>query len=244
MKRADWDTAAPNWIAWVRELADDAYHDYAPSFFDDVVPMPGRATLDVGCGEGRSARELRAAGHRVVGIDGSPAMTRAARDHDATGSYLVADAAALPFADGSFDLAVAYNVLMDLDDLEGSLQEIARVLELGGRLAACVLHPVAEAGSFEERAAGARFAIEDSYFGVRDYKLTFERRGRSMTFSSTRYPLESYARALEGAGFAIERLREPRAPASAVEADPSEERWTRVPLFLFLGAIKIRSASG
>jgi SAM-dependent methyltransferase len=84
----------------------------------------------------------------VVGVDASQTLVRAATDAG-PGPFLVADAAALPFADSSFDLAVAYNVVMDLDDLAVSLQEVARSLTPGGRLAACVLHPIAEAGEFE-----------------------------------------------------------------------------------------------
>jgi hypothetical protein len=60
-----------------------------------------------------------------------------------------------------------------------------------------------------------------------------------MTFSSTSYPLERYARSFEGSGFSIERLREPRAPSAAVARDPGEGRWTRVPMFLFLRLVKL-----
>ena len=87
----------------------------------------------------------------MAGVDGSATLVAAARDAEA-GLFLVADAAALPFADDSFDLVVAYNVLMDLDDLPAALTEVARVLEPGGHFAACVLHPLAEAGSFASRA--------------------------------------------------------------------------------------------
>ena len=60
-------------------------------------------------------RDLQARGHRVVSVDGSPTLLRYARDADPSGHYLLADAPALPLADGSADLAVAYNTLMDFD---------------------------------------------------------------------------------------------------------------------------------
>jgi len=238
VKRADWETEAPNWIAWAREPGHDSYHDYGPLFFEETVLAPGRRTLDLGCGEGRITRELRRRGHDVVGVDGSPTLVTAARDAE-PGAFLVADAARLPFAGATFDLAIAYNVLMDLDDLDGGLAEVARVLQPGGRLAICVLHPLCEAGSFAARETGAPFVIEGSYFDQRDYAATFTRAGLTMTFSSSSYPLERYARALESAGLAIELLREPQAPNSAVARDPSEGRWQRVPVFLFLRAIRL-----
>ena len=243
MKRHDWDEQAPNWIAWVRDLADDAYRDYAPRFFDLVVPEPGGATLDIGCGEGRSARDLVTRRHRVVAIDASPTLLRAARAADPAGRFAIADAAALPFADATFDLVVAYNVLMDLDDLAGSLREAARVLEPGGTLAACVVHPLAEAGEFEARDANARFFIDRSYFEERRYRNRFSRDGYTMTFSSSAYPLETYARLMGEAGFAIVRLDEPRAPAESIARDPAEARWARIPLFLFLRAVKLATAT-
>lgn len=236
VKRADWETQARNWIAWARAPEHDSYHDYGPIFFEQIVPPPGRRTLDLGCGEGRVTRELRARGHDVVGVDASATLVTAA-SHTEDGKFLVADAAGLPFDEDSFDLVVAYNVLMDLDDLPGSLTEVARVLRPSGHFVVCVLHPMAEAGSFASRAPDEPFVVTGSYFEQRHYTATFERDGLSMTFSSATYTLEAYARALESAGFLIESVREPQAPLSAVSKDPGEERWRRVPIFLFLSAV-------
>ena len=160
MKRRAWDGQAENWIGWTRELQDDAYHDYAPAFWNGFVPSGAPRALDIGCGEGRSTRDLASRSDRTVGVDGSFALARAAADAGGDVRYVNADAARLPFADGSFDLVTAYNVLMDLDDLDASLLELARVLTSEGVLAVCVLHPFAEAGAFERREAGARFILQ------------------------------------------------------------------------------------
>jgi SAM-dependent methyltransferase len=237
VKRRDWEAEAENWIAWARAPEHDSYHDYGPSFFDDMVPAPGRRTLDLGCGEGRITRDLQHRGHDVISADASPTLVGAAKNA-AEGRFVVGDAAALPFADSSFDLAVAYNVLMDLDDLGTSLREVARVITPGGRFATCVLHPMAEAGNFESREPDAKFVIDGSYFERREYKDTFSSAGLSMTFSSSRYPLEDYFTAFGSAGLLIEMLREPKPPDRTVERDPGERRWARVPLLLFMRAIK------
>jgi hypothetical protein len=47
----------------------------------------------------------------------------------------------------------------------------------------------------------------------------------------------SYFLALETAGFLVERLREPPAPKRAVERDPAEHRWQRIPAFLHVTAL-------
>ena len=236
--RAGWEEQARNWAAWARTPGHDAYWQFREAFFEEIVPNAGRATLELGCGEGRVARDLRDRGHRVTGVDASPTLLEFARDAEADSRYLVADAAELPFEDGSFDLVVAYNSLMDFDDLAGSVREAARVLEPGGRFAVCITHPLADAGRFQSREADAPFVVSGSYFGRRPFGESFARGGLEITFHGYVAPLEDYLLALEHAGFLVERIREPAVPADEVAADPAEARWRRVPNFLHLLALK------
>jgi SAM-dependent methyltransferase len=226
-----WESEASNWIAWARAPGHDEYWYYRDSFFDEIVPPAGRATLELGCGEGRVVRDLQELDHRVTGIDAAPSLVAAARELDPGGTYLVADASALPFDDGSFDLVVAYNSLMDVDDMPGAVSEAGRVLEAGGRFCVCVTHPFFDSAEWESHAPDARFVIQGSYFGKRRFEGTFERNGLTITFRGWCYSLGDYSRALEDAGLVIERIRE---PVKALE-DP---RHDRVPLFLQLRACK------
>ena len=238
MTAADhWEREALNWSAFVRGPARDAYEDYAPSFFE-LLPESPKQLLEVGCGEGRVSRDLRSRGYDPVGVDISPTLVRLAQQADPDGRYVVADAASLPFDDDGFGLVVAYNSLMDVDDLTRAVSEIARVLEPGGRLCVCVTHPFADAGRFSTREADAAFVVTDSYLERRPFELTVERNGVRMTFGGWAYPLEAYGRAFEDAGLLVEALREPAVPDKALERDPAEGRWKRMPAFLFIRAIK------
>jgi SAM-dependent methyltransferase len=209
----DWETQARNWIAWVREPNFDSYWHYRADFFD-LVPAPGRATLDFGCGEGRVSRDLAARGHRVTSVDASPTLLEAARQADPDGEYVLGDTAALPFEDGAFDLAIAYNVLMDVDDLAGSVREAARVLAPRGRLCLSITHPMNDAGRFEGTGADAALVIDRSYFERHRVADEVEREGMRMVFHGWTNPLEAYTRALEDAGLLIEALREPMFPGT------------------------------
>ena len=111
---------------------------------------------------------------------------------------------------------------MDIDDMPRAVSEAARVLRPGGRMAACVVHPLSYAGSFETREAAAPFRIEGSYLEERHARDTFERGGLTLTFSSTTFTLESYSRAMEVAGLRIDLLREPPPPGAAITDDPAE----------------------
>ena len=229
---------AESWLRWARTPGHDAYWQYRDAFFDELLPAPGHLTLEVGCGEGRVARDLARHGHRVVAVDASPTLAASAAAADPTGRYLVADAAALPFGDGCFDLVVAYNSLMDVDDMPAAVAEAARVLQPGRPLCVSVTHPTADAGRFQSTDPDAPFIIAGSYLGRHRVDEPFERDGLQMHFTGWRYPLEAYARALEDAGLLIDRLREPPAPASALTTRPGYERWQRLPNFLHLRAVK------
>ncbi len=223
-----WEDRSDQWLAWARGPGLDLYRRYRDHFLDRIVPGPGRATLEVGCGEGRVARDLIARGHTVTAVDVSPALVASAADADPAGRYLVAIAEALPFEAGAFDLVVAYNSLMDVDDMPAAIREAARVLARGGRFAVCVTHPIENAGRFAADDDAAPFVIDGSYLGTRRFEVVAERDGLSMEFAGWAYDLEIYFAALESAGFVVERLSEP-APRSE-----RASRWGRVPMFLML----------
>src|SRR5919204_3564626 len=104
MGREHWERHARDWVRWARTPSHDSFWDFGPAFFDVMVPGPGAATLEIGCGEGRVARQLHAKGHRVVALDASPTLVRHAAAEDAGPRYVMGDMAALPFGDGVFDL--------------------------------------------------------------------------------------------------------------------------------------------
>jgi SAM-dependent methyltransferase len=225
---------AENWVRWARTPGHDSYWYYRDSFFDAIVPGPSSLTLEVGCGEGRVARDLSRRGHTVVAVDSSRTLIRYAGEADPAGAYLLADAAALPFADGAFDLVVAYNSMMDVEDMPAAVREAARVLTADGRICVCVTHPFTDAGRFASDDEDAPFVIQGSYLAAREFHERFERSGLEITFHGHCYPLQDYGQALEEAGFVIERLREPSVSAEEVEAQRSWIQGQRIPTFLHL----------
>ena len=233
MSREHWERESSNWAEWARRPDFDAYWKYSQAFFE-LLPSPGWRTLEVGCGEGRVSRDLVKRGHRVTGLDTSQTLIHLAKDADQQSSYLRADAAALPLASESFDLVVFYNSLMDVDDMELSVREAARVLHRGGAMCACVTHPIADAGRYESEDSDARFIIEGTYLGDRRwFAAHIEREATPMNFAGWAYPLEGYFGALERAGFVIQAVRE---PTSSEAGD--DKRWSRIPLFLMWRAVK------
>lgn len=104
---------------------------------------PGMTLLDLGCGPGTITLDLAEAvgpRGRVVGVDRDEAplvMARqeAATRRDSSTVFEVADAYALPFADDTFDVAHAHQVMQHLGDPVAALRELARVVRPGGIVA-------------------------------------------------------------------------------------------------------------
>jgi 2-polyprenyl-6-hydroxyphenyl methylase/3-demethylubiquinone-9 3-methyltransferase len=96
-------------------------------------PLAGRRVLDLGCGKGRFARALSNQGARVVALDLAAGMLAQARGMD----RVRASAKRLPFGPRTFDAVVAVEVFEHLEPvaLEGTLDELRRVLRPGGLLA-------------------------------------------------------------------------------------------------------------
>jgi SAM-dependent methyltransferase len=234
--KAAWETNAEDFIAFAG-ASDEHYRTYHRDLFLELLPPPGRRTLDVGCGEGRLSRDLTRLRHHVVGIDASPTMLAAARKADPAFEVYLADAAALPLDAGSFDLVVAFMALQDVDDLEGAVQEAARVLVPGGRFCLAVVHPLNSAGEFEGTEPDSPFTITGSYLQPSYYADQLARDGRELTLVSIHRPLQAYSDALADAGFVVERLREIGRPQSAIRL-ARHRRWQRLPLFLHLRAVK------
>jgi len=230
-----WEQRAGQWVRWAREPGHDSYWRFHRDRFLELLPPPGRLTVDVGCGEGRLARDLKALGHTLLAVDRSPTMVGHAREADPGLDVREADAAALPLDDGAADLVVSFMSLMNTDDLEAAVREAARALGPGGRYCLATTHPINTAGAFASREANAPFVIEGSYFERTQRELPVERDGLEMTFLDAHRPLEDYFRALEEAGLLVERLREiPDSTEAPVEE--SFLRWRRVPLFPHLRA--------
>jgi SAM-dependent methyltransferase len=222
-----WERHAGRWARWARVPGHDIYHEQLnwPAF-RGLCPPPGRRTLDVGCGEGRVGRQLAAAGHCVAGIDSSPTLVALAREAGGFEELVCGDSAKLPWPGQSFDLVLAYMSLHDIDDLAGTVAEIGRVLDPGGRFCLAIVHPL-----------NRRTEALENYFDEQRVADDLERGGLSMTFEGIDRPLEAYPQALARAGFVIEELREPRPTAAAVAAAPQLAKAAKRPYFLHMRCV-------
>ena len=128
------------YTAWERSAW--AYHNFWTRLTNQAVEpllsavQRGDTTrlLDVATGAGNVAQAGIRKGMRVVGVDFSTAMLAQARKQDTAIDFCEGDAAALPFADNSFDAVIINFGLLHFGNPGQALGEAYRVLHPGGRI--------------------------------------------------------------------------------------------------------------
>src|SRR5689334_19146184 len=139
------DSSTRSWNAigesWASHADSNDYRNFflMPRMLEMLGDVSGKRVLDLGCGEGGYARELKRRGAHVIGVDGSETLVRIARERAAAEKldiqFICANANALEtIADNDYDVVVAAMSLMDVEDCTGAVREVRRVLRDGGSL--------------------------------------------------------------------------------------------------------------
>ncbi|MFQ5529476.1 MAG: class I SAM-dependent methyltransferase, partial [Gemmatimonadota bacterium] len=114
---------------------DEAEAARAVRLFLDSVPPRDGPVLDLACGAGRHARELVAAGVRVIGLDLSAVLLREARKVDAGLLLVRGDMRRLPFAEFSFggltSFFTSFGYLSTVEEDRAVITQIRRTLAPG-----------------------------------------------------------------------------------------------------------------
>lgn len=132
--------SVPNWSGEDYGKVSALQRSVAMETLADLVLGGAEWVLDIGCGDGFLTREIasRVPNGFVVGMDASPRMVATAHDVGASAPagprFLRADARRLPFATTTFDLAVSFNTLHWVPQLDEALAQIAAVLRPEGKV--------------------------------------------------------------------------------------------------------------
>ena len=235
------------WDEWAAEYEDTGHRAWsqdeptwgiwgAPE--SNVRMLPADATgldcIELGCGTAYVSAWLARRGARVVGIDNSSAQLRTAKrlqaEFDLSFPILQANAAHVPFPDGSFDVAISEYGASIWADPYRWISEAARVLRPGGRLHFLVNGTLLILCSEEDLDVPATTTMQRDYFGFHRFEWEHE------TAIDFHLGYGDMIRLLRANGFEIEDLVEIRAPegshtrATFVSYDwarrfPSEQVW-------------------
>ena len=187
--------------------------------------------LDVGCGEGRFCRMLKAAGVSVTGIDPTPQLLETARQRDPSGDYRPGRAEQLEFETASFDLVVSYLTLVDIPDFRTAIREMTRVLKHGGSLL------IANLTGFTSACADQGWVKDEEgrrlHFPVDRYldEFSFQMEWADIQIENWHRPLSAYMAAFLESGLNLTFFAEP----AAVSGEASRQaNHRRVPWFVVM----------
>ncbi len=212
----------------IRKGALAPFHDWiVPITLDLAGEVEGCRVCDLACGQGVVARRLAQRGARVLGIDVSEKLLDLARlyerDEPRGVDYEGGDAQTLDAVpDGAFDGVICNMSLMDIPDLDATLDTVSRVLRPDGWFVFSVVHPVCQTpGSpWWAREGGAIVGVEVRNYFAEGYWRRGNPEGIRGRLGAHHRTLSTYVNGLARFGLFIERLLEPRASGEYADLAP------------------------
>jgi SAM-dependent methyltransferase len=193
--------------------------------------------LDVGCGEGQVARlALTNGATTAIGIDPTWTQLTVAAERGGGATYVRGGAATLPFADTTFDAAVACLVFEHITDLDEAIAELARVLRPGGRFLFLLNHPLLQtpnSGWIDDQVLDP----PEQYWRIGPYLVedeTIEEVEKDVFIPFIHRPLSRYLNALADVGLTLRRMEEPAPPPGFLARAAEYEAAATIPRLLFL----------
>jgi SAM-dependent methyltransferase len=234
--------------AWERNAAwwQEGFTDGAdPEYEEQILPLAAHylagatRVVDVGAGEGQIARlASRLGAELVAGVDPTRAQIAVAAARAGGPLYLRGSAEQLPFADASFDTALACLVFEHLPDHHAPIAEIGRVLAPGGRFVFFLNHPLLQAPN-----SGwvIDHILEEEYWRIGPYlpvDVSMEELAPGVLLPFVHRPLSQYVNALADNGMLIERMEEPAPPEGFLAKADEYRAAATIPRLLLLVARK------
>lgn len=229
---------------WQNGFSDGADVEYV----EQILPLAlehldgAQRVLDVGTGEGQVARVAAAGGARVAGIDPTPAQTTEAGRRGGGPAYARAVAEALPFADASFDVAVACLVFEHIEAVDAAVGEVGRVLDRGGRFLFFLNHPLLQtpnSGWIDDQV----LEPPEQYWRIGPYLVEdtrMEEVHKDVWLPYVHRPVSRYVNAMAANGLLVTRMEEPAPPAGFLDRAQEYRDAATIPRLLFLRAEKLR----
>jgi SAM-dependent methyltransferase len=231
-----WEDHAKWWQDGFTEGADPEYEEQILPLIAEHLAGAARV-LDVGCGEGQVARLALAGGAATaIGVDPTRTQVEEAAARGGGPSYGRAGAGALPFADASFDAAVACLVFEHIRDVDEAIAEVARVLRPGGRFLFLLNHPLLQtpnSGWIDDQILDP----PEQYWRIGPYLIedeTIEEVEKDVFIPFIHRPLSRYLNALADAGLVLRRMEEPAPPSGFLARATEYEAAATIPRLLFL----------
>ncbi|MDY7086463.1 MAG: class I SAM-dependent methyltransferase [Actinomycetota bacterium] len=155
--------------------------------------------VEVGCGTGVHAAQVRELGWTALGVDLSAGMLAYGKQRLPVAR---ADGTRLPVRDGSVPAVIVMMAHTDMPDYPGVLREVGRVLRPGGVFVHVGVHP-AFCGGFADRSDPEAVVIRRGYLDGHWTKQSWTTEGVRNRVGATHYPLPVLLQAVLDAGLTL-----------------------------------------
>ena len=237
-----WNNVGSEWIEKA-QTNDFRMHYIMPYTMQKLGNVEGLDILDLGCGEGGYSRELAGRGAKVTAADCSEMSigyaAYAAKEKNLDISCLVRNSNDLyGIQNDSFDVVLCAMMLMDVEDFDGTMKEIYRVLRPDGKVFISILHPCfkppVEHKWFHENDTVQ--VIVKNYFEPEEW--VGEIAGIDQRVIYRHRTMSDYVKVFVRNNFKIIDLNEPKPTEEQRKMSPRIEWLTKIPMYMFIELAK------
>ncbi|MBQ8496259.1 MAG: class I SAM-dependent methyltransferase [Clostridia bacterium] len=234
-----WNAMGDEWVE-LAQTGESRMCFIMPNMLKFMGNVKGKKILDLGCGEGGYSRELAKRGAQLVSIDCSKKAiefsTAFAKEENLHIEHFIRNSNDLfDIESHQFDIVLCSMMLMDCEDLEGTLREVVRVLKPNGRLFASVLHPCFdgnhETGIGRQGVGIERQVVVMNYFEPKEWEAPLWK-GTTPVIWRHR-TLEDYVKTFLKVGLTIVDLNEPQASDEQASISVALAWLKKIPLYLY-----------
>ena len=222
----------------VAETNDFRMYFIMPYTLQQFGDVSDKKILDIGCGDGGYSRALAHKGASVTSIDCAiDAINFAMKKANEEGlkiEHFVRNSNDLyDIGDSAFDIVLCSMMLMDIEDFEGTLKEIYRVIKPKGKVFISMLHPC-----FKPKES--KWTLEDETIKVivADYfnptEWVGEIKGINAPIIYRHRTLSDYIKAFNKIGFRLIDMNEPLPSEEQINLSPRIGWLSKIPMFLFM----------
>lgn len=233
-----WNEVGVKEFIEVAQNNDFRMHYIMPYTLQAIGDVSGKHILDLGCGEGGYSRALSDIGAVVTAVDCSQAfITYVASEASKVGANINTfqrnSNNLAGIEDNSFDLVLCSMMLMDVEDLDGTLKEIHRVLKYNGEVFISILHPC-----FKPKESKWRMEEHSLMVSIKDYFNPQEWSGKINGVDEAviyrHRTLSDYIKAFHQNNFILIDMNEPIPTKEQLKHSKRIEWLCKVPMFLFM----------
>jgi ubiquinone biosynthesis O-methyltransferase len=238
------DTSTTCWNKAGKELCeisqtnDFRMHFIMPYTLQQLGEVYEKRILDLGCGDGGYSRALAHKGANVTSIDCAIdpinyAMEKANEEGLKIKHFVRNSNDLYDIQDSSFDIVLCSMMLMDCEDLLGTVKEISRVLTPGGKMFVSVLHPCFTGKNIKWTGGDDETkVVVENYFSPKEWEKQII--GISTPIIFRHRTLQEYVKVFTQNGLRIVDMNEPLPTNEQIEKSPRIKQLLKIPMFLFM----------